>query len=196
MTWVDLVALAVLAVSALLAFMRGLVREVLGIGAWIGAGAAAYFGLPLARPQAEAWFGHAYWVDPATFAAIFVVTLIVLMIVAHVIGRAVRTSPLGGLDRTLGLLFGLARGAVLLILAYIVAGMVVPVDRWPKPVQQARSLTPAFDGARWAVRQLPVDYRPRLYAPPTGREATADDLLHATPQGSALSRTATRPARD
>ena len=53
MTWVDLVALAVLAVSALLAFMRGLVREVLGLGAWIGAGTAAYFGLPLARPQAE-----------------------------------------------------------------------------------------------------------------------------------------------
>ncbi|HTW27581.1 MAG TPA: CvpA family protein [Acetobacteraceae bacterium] len=196
MTWVDLAALAVLAISALLAFMRGLVREVLGIGAWIGAGAAAYYGLPLAKPQAHAWFGGAYWVDPATLAAIFIVSLIVLMFVAHVIGRAVRFSPLGGLDRTLGLVFGLARGAAVVILAYIVAGMVVPVDRWPQPVQQAMFLKPAFAGARWAVQELPVDYRPRLYAPPTGREATADDLLHATPQGSALSRTAGGSTRD
>ncbi|HUB43833.1 MAG TPA: CvpA family protein [Acetobacteraceae bacterium] len=195
MTWVDLVALAVLAISALLAFMRGLVREVLGIGAWAGAAAAAYFGLPLAKPQAHAWFGEAYWVDPATLAVIFVVSLIVLMVVAHLIGRAVRLSPLGGLDRTLGLVFGLARGAAVLILAYIVAGMVVPVDRWPEPVQQARLLSPAYAGARWAVHQLPVDYRPRLYAP-TGREAAADDLLHATPQGSALRRTSGGSTRD
>jgi len=196
MTWVDLVALAVLAVSALLAFMRGLVREVLGVGAWVGAGAAAYYGLPLAKPQAHAWFGNSYWVDPATLAVIFIISLILLMIVAHLIGRAVRHSPLGGLDRTLGLVFGLARGAAVLILAYIVAGMVVPVDRWPAPVQRARFLTPAYAGACWAVRQLPVDYRPRLYAPPTGREATADDLLRATPQGSALSRTAAGSTRD
>jgi len=196
MTWVDLVALAVLAISALLAFMRGLVREVLGIGAWIGAGAAAYLGLPLARPQVHAWFGDVYWADPATLAVIFIVSLIVLMIVAHAIGRVVRRSPLGGLDRTLGLLFGLARGAVVLVLAYIIAGMVVPVDRWPQPVQQARLLRPAFAGATWAVHQLPADYRPRLYAPPAGREATADDLLHATPQGSALSRANSGPTRD
>jgi membrane protein required for colicin V production len=195
MTWVDLVALAVLAISAMLAFMRGLVREVLGVGAWVGAAGAAYFGLPLAKPQAHAWFGDAYWVDPATLAVIFVVSLIVLMVVAHVIGRAVRLSPLGGLDRTLGLVFGLARGAAVLILAYIVAGMVVPVDRWPEPVQQARLLSPAYAGARWAVLQLPVDYRPRLYAP-SGREAAADDLLHATPQGSALSRTSGGSTRD
>jgi len=196
MTWVDFVALAVLAISALLAFMRGLVREVLGIGAWIGAGAAAYFGLMLGRPQAHAWFGDAYWVDPATLAVIFVAALIVLMLVAHLIGRVVRASPLGGLDRTLGLLFGLARGAVLLIIAYIVAGMVVPVDRWPEPVRQARLLSPAYAGASWAVRRLPVAYRPRLYAPPSGPQATADDLLRATPHGSALSRTAGAPARD
>ncbi|HUN40677.1 MAG TPA: CvpA family protein, partial [Acetobacteraceae bacterium] len=144
----------------------------------------------------HAWFGNSYWVDPATLAVIFIISLILLMIVAHLIGRAVRHSPLGGLDRTLGLVFGLARGAAVLILAYIVAGMVVPVDRWPAPVQRARFLTPAYAGACWAVRQLPVDYRPRLYAPPTGREATADDLLRATPQGSALSRTAAGSTRD
>ena len=55
MTWVDLVVLAVLAVSALLAFMRGLVREVLGIGAWVAAVVVAIEGLPFARPIVRRW---------------------------------------------------------------------------------------------------------------------------------------------
>jgi membrane protein required for colicin V production len=194
MTWVDFAVLGVIAVSALLAFMRGLVREVLGIAAWIGAGIAAAWGLPRARPQFQQWFGTSPWSDPITFVAIFVVALIVLMLIAHLIGRLVRRSALGGLDRTLGLVFGLLRGAALVILAYIVAGMVVPVDRWPDPVKQARVLWPAYDGALWVVHQLPVDYRPRLYAPPPGRETTAEALLHATPQGSALGRAAASPA--
>lgn len=196
MTWVDFAVIGVLAISAILAFMRGLVREVLGVGAWIGAGLAAAWGTPLARPQVHHWMGGSPWADPATFVAIFLVTLIVLLLIAHAIGGAVRRSPLGGLDRTLGLLFGLGRGAVLVILAYIIAGMVVPVDRWPEPVQQARLIYPTYSGARWAVHLLPAAYRPRLYAPPEGRRTTAEALLHATPQGSALSRPAGRPVRE
>lgn len=186
MTWVDLAVLAILAVSALLAFMRGLVREVLGIGAWIGAILAAAWGLPMLRPFVRQWLGASPWVDPVAFVAIFLVSLIILMIIARMIGRAVRNSPLGGLDRTLGLVFGLVRGAALVVIAYIIAGMVVPLDHWPDPVLNARLLTPAYDGAQWAVHQLPADYRPRLYAPPAGRQTTAEALLHATPQGSAV----------
>jgi membrane protein required for colicin V production len=187
MTWVDAVILAVLAISALLAFLRGFVREVLGIGAWIGAALAAAWGLDLVRAPLHRWVGPA-WVDLVGFCGIFLVVLIVLMLVARFVGRAVRHSPLGGVDRTLGLLFGLARGAALVILAYIVAGMVVPIDHWPDPVRQARALAPAYSGARWAVHQLPQDYRPRLYAPPPGREASAEALLRATPQGRAVGR--------
>ncbi len=192
-TWVDFAILGVLAVSALLAFLRGLVREVLGIGAWIGAALAAAWGLPLVRGQAQRWITNPVWVDPIAFIVIFLVSLIILMLIARAIGRVVRGSPLGGVDRTLGLVFGLARGAALVVLAYIVAGMVVPLDHWPDPVLEARSLEPAYAGARWAVHQLPVDYRPRLYAPPAGRQTTAEALLHATPQGRAVGK---QPAHD
>jgi membrane protein required for colicin V production len=196
MTWVDLVVLAVLAVSGLLAFMRGFVRESLGLAAWIGAIAAAVRGLPLLRPRLTEWMHSSPWIDPVGFVVIFLVSLIVLLLVARFIGRAVRNSPLGGLDRTLGLVFGLVRGAVLVIIAYIGAGMVVPVNQWPEPVQQARLLWPAFIGARWTVQQLPSDYRPRLYAPPPGRATTAQALLQPTPQGSAIGPVAAhRPAR-
>ena len=186
MTWVDLVVLAVLAISALLAFMRGLVREVLGLGAWVGAIFAGVWALPRVRPQFQSWFGTSPWVDPIAFGVVFVIALIVLMLISRWISALVRASPIGGLDRTLGLVFGLARGAALLVLAYIIAGMVVQVDRWPDAVLQARSLPLVYQGASWAVERLPVDHRPRLYAPPSGRETTAIDLLHATPQGRAV----------
>jgi len=188
MTWVDLVILAVLVLSALLAFMRGLVREVLGLAAWIGAIFAGVWALPRVRPQFQHWMGASPWVDPAAFAVVFVISLIVLLLVARAIGGLVRGSPISGIDRTLGLVFGLARGAVLVILAYIAMGMVVQVDRWPDVVLKAESMWPVYQGARWVVERLPVDFRPRLYPPPLGHETTAAALMQAIPQGRAVSR--------
>jgi membrane protein required for colicin V production len=193
MTWVDLVVLAVLAVSALLAFMRGLVREVLGLGAWVGAVTAAFWALPYARPRFQGWFGASPWVDPIAFGTVLLITLVVLLILSRWIGALVRASPIGGVDRSLGLVFGLARGAALVILAYIAAGMVIPLERWPEPVLDARSLYLAYQGAHWVREKLPVEYRPRLYAPPPGRATTAEALLHANPQGRAVGRS---PVRD
>jgi membrane protein required for colicin V production len=192
MTWVDLAVLGVLAISALLAFMRGLVREVLGIGAWVGAVAVGMLGLPLVHDTARSWIPAPEWVDPASFVVLFIVTLIILSIVAHTIGRSVRKSSLGGVDRTLGLVFGLARGAALVILAYIIAGMVVPLDHWPDPVLNARALSPTYEGAAWVVHQLPAEYRPNVRPPPVGRETTAEALLHATPQGRATGKPSAR----
>jgi membrane protein required for colicin V production len=192
MTWVDLAVVGVMGISALLAFMRGLVREVLGIGAWVGAVAAAIEGLPLARSITRHWISSPVWIDPIGFLVVFLVTLIILSLIARAVSRSVHDSALGGVDRTLGLVFGLLRGAVLVILAYIIGGMAVSVDHWPDPVLEARCLEPAFAGARWAVRQLPDDYRPRLYPPPPGRQATAEALLHATPQGRATGKPPTR----
>jgi membrane protein required for colicin V production len=193
MTWVDLAVLGVLAISALLAFMRGLVREVLGIGAWIGAGAVAVKGLPLARNIVRNWISTPEWVDPVSFAAIFLVALIVLSLIARAISRSVRGSALGGVDRTLGLVFGLARGAALVILAYIMGGMAVSTDYWPDPVLEARFLEPVFEGARWVALQVPPEFRPRVYPPRSGRQTTADALLQAIPQGRA---TGKPPVRD
>jgi membrane protein required for colicin V production len=192
MTWVDLVVLAVLAVSALLAFTRGLVREVLGLAAWVGAIAAAVWALPRVRPQFQEWLGASPWIDPAALGAVFLITLIVLMIVSRWIGALVRASPIGGLDRTLGLVFGLARGAVIIVFAYIVGGWIERPAQWPDPVREARSLGVAYMGAHWVSQRLPENWRPKVYEPPSGRETTADALLHATPQGRAVGRPSVR----
>ena len=115
MTWVDLAVFGLLAVSGLLAFARGFVREILGIGAWIGAVAAAILALPTMRGIVRTWFSKPDWVDPVSFIVVFLGSLIILMVVAGMLGRVVRRSALGGVDRTLGLVFGLARGAAVVI---------------------------------------------------------------------------------
>ena len=191
MTWVDLVVLGVLAVSALLAFMRGLVREVLGLGAWVGAIFAGVWALPRVRPQFQQWLGTSPWIDPVAFAVVFIISLIVLLLLARWISALVRGSPIGGLDRTLGLVFGLARGAALIIIAYILGGLVLHVDQWPKAVLEARSIHFAYRGASWTVEHMPTTsffHPPPVYPPPPGRQTTADALLHATPQGRAVGR--------
>jgi len=194
MTWVDLVVFGFLGISGLLAFARGLVREVLGIGAWSGAVAAAILALPLMRDVVRTWFSTPEWVDPVSFVIVFLLTLIVLILIAGAIGGLVRRSALGGVDRTLGLVFGLARGAGVVIVAYIVGQMVFPIERWPDAVLEARVLTPTYEAARWVRDQLPPLYRPHtLDPPPAGREATAEALLRATPQGRA---TGKQPVRE
>jgi membrane protein required for colicin V production len=185
MTWVDLVVFGFLAISGLLAFTRGLVREVLGVGAWVGAVAAAILGLPTMRGVVRTWFASPEWVDPVSFVVVFLIALIVLMLIARAIGGLVRKSALGGVDRTLGLLFGLARGAAVIIVAYIIGQMVFPIERWPDVVLNARTLSPTYEAARWVRSQLPEPYRPHTLDPPPGRHTTAEALLRASPQGRA-----------
>lgn len=195
MNWVDLVVLAVVLVSGLVGVLRGLVREVLGVAAWI---AAAWIASPYGMfPYVAPWVRHQVS-DPGVgdilaFGGIFLVSLIVLWIVVGSVSSRVRGSALGGLDRTFGLVFGIARGAVLLAAAYILGGFLSPSEGWPAQVQQARLLTPVYQGAEWLAGQVPPPYRPNVAKPPVGRTTTAADLLHATPAGRALS---ARPARE
>src|SRR6516162_5766634 len=103
MTWVDLAVLAVLAISALRAFIRGLVREVLGLAAWVGAIFAGVWALPRVRPQFQHWLGASPWIDPIAFGVVFILCLIALMLIARWISALVKASPISGIDRTLGL---------------------------------------------------------------------------------------------
>ncbi len=186
MTWVDIAVLAVMFLSGLLGLARGLVREVLSIGAWIGAAVIGMMGLSTLRPFLTPYMPSPEWVDPAGFVILFIVSLIVLSLIAKTIGGAVRSSAIGGIDRSLGLLFGLARGAALAIAIYIVACMAVPPDRWPEPVLESRSLPYIYTGAEWAAKQIPHEYRPEVPPPPPARQTALIGILSASPTGRAI----------
>jgi membrane protein required for colicin V production len=186
MTSVDLILLGILFLSALVGFVRGLVREVLSIAAWVGAAAVAIAFLPAVRPLLSGWMPSPEWVDPTGYIVLFIVSLIVFSLIARAIGNVVRTSAISGVDRTLGLVFGLARGAVLAIAAYIVAGMAVPVDHWPEQVLESQSLPYIYVGAEWAVRRIPPEYQPPVYKPPPSRQTALEGILNASPTGRAI----------
>ena len=192
MNWVDLVVLAVVFVSGLVGVLRGMVREVLGVAAWAAAAwiASPYGVFSYVAPWARQQVTDPGVADIAAFAGVFLVSLIVLWFLVATISSRVQGSALGGLDRTFGLVFGLGRGAVLVVVAYIIGGFLSPAEAWPPPVQQARLLTPVHQGADWLAQQVPPPYRPVVAAPPAGRATTAADLLHANPAGRA---TAARP---
>ena len=195
MNWVDLAVLALMLVSGLLGVMRGLVREVLGVAAWV---AAAFVAGPYGVFRSVAPWVRRHVSDPGiadimAFFGVFLIVLILLWLVVRTLSNAVRGSALGGLDRSLGLVFGFGRGAALLVVAYILLGFGLAVEQWPAPILEARSLPAIHHGAEWLADQLPPPYRPAVARPPLGRSTTAASLLRATPVGRALG---ARPSRE
>ncbi len=160
----DLMVLAVLAVSALLAFLRGFIHEVLAVLAWLGAIFAVFYGLPYVRPYAQDIIANPLIADVAAGAFIFVAALIVLSLVTRLMTSRVRGSALNALDRSLGFVFGLARGAVLVCLAYIALQWMMPPGRQPAWLAEARTRPLVASGAD-VLRGL---------VPDEAREQTAD----------------------
>lgn len=155
MNLADIIVFAVLILSAAIAFARGFVREVLSIGAWVGAAAATIYGFPYAQPFARRYIEMTLFADIAAGVTIFVVVLVVLTVVSHLLAKTVRGSALGAVDRSLGLLFGLLRGAVLVCIAYLVLLWAVPEPDRPAWLIEARSLPLVQKGADFLLSLLP-----------------------------------------
>jgi membrane protein required for colicin V production len=177
MTWVDFAVLAVLVTSAVLAFLRGFVEEVLSVGAWVGAILAGLALQPRVVPLLKG-IDPPWLADAIAVAGVFLVVLIVLKLLIAYLARRVQDSILGSTDRALGLLFGLVRGAFLLVVAYILAGMVLPgVEHWPAAVRDSRSLPLVAAGADWVVARLPPRFQPSVLMPPARPGPSMEDLL-------------------
>ena len=120
-TFADGVVGVVLVVSAGMAFLRGFVHEVLAIGAWIGAAAATLYGFDYAQPWFAAQIGVAWAANLLTGLSLFLTTLLTLSLVTKAISNQVRQSALNSVDTSLGFVFGLLRGALILSAAYYIA---------------------------------------------------------------------------
>ena len=185
MTWIDAAALAIVILSAAFSMVRGFVREVLGVFAWIGAALAALRFYPLVQPYVNSVLPMKNLVVYVSMGVVFLVTLIVLSLISALIGGFVRESALSGLDRSLGLVFGAVRGAVIICLAYIALSVGIDQSQWPAPVVNARFLPWAHEGAAVLVSYLPPQYRPKV-APLPGTPPSAATLMQTPVQGSAL----------
>jgi membrane protein required for colicin V production len=149
-TFLDIAIGVVLLISAALAFVRGFVHEVLAVGAWVGAILAAVFGFQYARPFARDLIPHELAADVAAGAAIFVVALVVLSLLTRALSDRIKDSTLNALDRSLGFVFGLLRGAVLVCLAYIAVEWLMVPSQQPSWLRDAR----AMPLVEWGADQL------------------------------------------
>ncbi|HLY07122.1 MAG TPA: CvpA family protein [Rhizomicrobium sp.] len=139
-SWVDIAVVVVLIVSTILAVARGFVRETLSILAWAAAAVATlYFGPPIAKLLA-ARISTPLLGPVLAFAGVFLVVLIPLSFLSFRLSERVRKSPVGTIDRSLGVPFGLVRGLALIGLAYLAVSLVIPVRVQPVWLTQARLL--------------------------------------------------------
>ena len=165
MNTVDIIVIGVVALSALIAFLRGFVREVLTIGSWLGASLVTLYGFPLLQPKFEQWIASKMAADIVCGISLFLVSLIVFSIISHMIAGFVRGSALTAVDRSLGLLFGLVRGAILVSLAYM---LIFALD--PNMLRGARTTPMMARGAEilrdLAPSELAKDLPADLHLPP------------------------------
>jgi len=186
MNWVDASAISIIILSALFSLVRGFVREALGVAAWLGAAYAALRGYVLAEPYVASLITMKNLVVPVSIGVIFIVILIILSIISAWVGGIVRESALSSLDRSLGLVFGAVRGAVILSLGYIGLSMFVAPSDWPAPVVRARLLPYAYEGATFLAGLLPPPYQPTVLQVPNPKPPTAGTLMQQPIAGSAL----------
>jgi len=153
----DYAILALLALSVLVSVLRGAVRELMSLVSWavavwlavrFAAHAAIFMPQSLSNPSLR---------FAAGFAVVFVAALLLFALITLVISALLRKSPLSGVDRLLGAVFGFARAILLMAAATLILGLTaLPRER----IWKEATLTPALESLALAVR----GYLPRAVA--------------------------------
>jgi membrane protein required for colicin V production len=163
----DLAIIAVIALSALFAFVRGIVREMLALATWV-------LGFVLAIAYSGSLSGLFSWVNIApvgrhalAFLLILILTMIAGAIVARSLSGVIRAIGLGFMDRILGAIFGVARGIIVVVGFALIAGVTtLPKQDW---WQNSTLGLPLADAALALKPYLPRVWADRLDFSPAGR---------------------------
>lgn len=165
LTVVDYIILGIVAVSAVIGLVRGLVREILSLAIWLAA-----FTLALVfADEAAAQLGAAISNDTvrlvAGFLLVFSLVLVAGAVLQWLIGKAIESTGLTGTDRLLGFVFGSARGALVCLVALVAARPLVGEEEWwrtstliPRLTAFEEDVISAFgEGLRLFDEMLPVE---------------------------------------
>jgi membrane protein required for colicin V production len=154
-TLLDIVLIVVMLVSGLLAMVRGFMREVLSITAWVLAAGATLYAYGKLLPYAKQYFNNDIVAAVAVIGGVFLVTLLVVSILTIRVSDMVLDSRVGALDRTLGFLFGLARGLIIVVVAFQFFTWLVPDRSQPEWVKGAKSRVVLAGTGQWLMSMLP-----------------------------------------
>ena len=134
-TAVDVVVVAVVLISAFLAMWRGFVSEVFTIFEWVAAAYAALRFTPTFQPLLKSVISPPWLEYIVVFVGTFLIVIIPLSIMAHRLSEMIKRSEIGPVDRSMGFVFGMARGLVIIGLAYIAFAALVPQPDRPAEKQ-------------------------------------------------------------
>jgi membrane protein required for colicin V production len=156
-TLLDIILLGVMLISALLAMIRGFMREVLSIASWIIAAGVTLYSYSKLLPFAKSYFNNDIVAAAVVVGGVFLSTLIIVSIITVRFSDMVLDSRVGALDRTLGFLFGLARGLVIVVVAFLFFAWLVPERSQPEWVRSAKSRVVLQGTGDWLMSMLPDD---------------------------------------
>ncbi len=128
MSWVDWVIIAVILISMLTAFLRGVAREMIALMAWILGAYLAFIYTPALQGLLESQVQTPEFRYLIVFLSIIIIFLILGAILGKLFSKVVSAIGLTGLDKTLGIIFGLARGLLLVIIFIMVANFTPMVN--------------------------------------------------------------------
>jgi membrane protein required for colicin V production len=186
----DIGLIAVMLVSGILAMVRGFMREVLSIAAWVIAALVTLYGYAKAVPYANEYISNELIATGVAVAVLFLGTLLVVSLFTVKVSDLVLDSRVGALDRSLGFLFGLGRGLVIMVVAFLFFVWLVPAKSLPDWVKNARS-RPVLQGTGdWLLSLLPDDPETailkRLRRPKDGDDSAPPDAPPGPGQRSDL----------
>lgn len=151
LTWFDLVVVAIVLISSIMAFARGLLREVFSIVAFIAAAAAALYLRPLLTPLLSGFIQQALFAELAAAGILFLGVFVIVTVATSTLAKAIhRSGEIGALDRGAGLVFGAARGilalALFVVLWHHITGPSAPMPDWLAKARTYPALNVAANG--------------------------------------------------
>jgi membrane protein required for colicin V production len=187
----DAAVVVIILLSGVFALFRGFVHELLAVVSWVGAAVATLYTFPFAQPYARKLISVPLVADVGAGMLIFLVVLIALSILTRMVSKRVRDSAFGPLDRSLGLVFGFLRGAVLICIAWLVFLWLSPREDHPKWIREARVLPLVEQGSTVLVSLLPAHLRAKGIVPlksgatAKGVQESYQNLLNPPTKGDA-----------
>lgn len=155
----DLIVIGIIVASGLFALARGLVKELLSIASWVAAVFVTLYGFLPLRGFARDIIAWPLVADIVTGAVLFLGSLFIFSFVSFFVAKTVQGSALGALDRSLGFVFGLVRGALIVIVLYLAVGWAVGDRGQPGWFRNARAVPIAAAGARLLIALVPQEMR-------------------------------------
>lgn len=153
----DVVILIITGISALIALCRGLLKEVLSIVGWVLSAVVIFYLLPILTPFAQVYIASSIMASIVTALGILIVFYIVWILTTDKMIGKVRSSKLSALDRILGLLFGVVRACLIVILFNILITWVLPEESKEGMFKESRYFTLAGEFAKPVEGLIPEE---------------------------------------